>query len=428
MIIVDTRLKEREKENRPIRVGIVGAGYMGRALAVQITENIPGMVVAGISNRTLSRAELALKQAGLDDAVFVDSPSAAEEATQKGKSFFTDDPMVICETAQIDCVVEATGEVEFGAAVALRAIEFGKHLVLLNAELDAVLGPILKRKADQAGVCITNCDGDQPGVVMNLFRWVSTLGYNPVLAGNIKGMLDHYRNPKTQEKFARENDQQTKMVTSFADGTKLAMEMAVVANATGFGVATRGMHGPACDHVSESLKLFPEEPMLNGGIVDYVLGAEPGPGVFVIGYNENPILQQVAGVLKMGQGPFYCFYVPYHLPHLETPLSVARAVLFKDATIAPMGGPVAEVITVAKTDLKAGTRLDGIGGYHCYGVVDNYEKCKSDSLLPMSLSDGCVLRRNINKDEVVGYEDVQLPDNRLVDKLRMQQDSEFGFS
>ena len=421
MIIVDTALKKRQDEGNPIRVGIVGAGYMGRALTVQIMENIPGMIVSGISNRTVSRAELAYTQCGIEDSVHVDSVTEAEKAVANGKQFYTDDPMIVCEAEQIDCIVEATGEVEFGAAAALRAIEHGKHVVLLNAEVDAVLGPILKHKADQAGVCITNCDGDQPGVVMNLFRWVKTIGYNPVLAGNIKGMLDHYRNPTTQERFARENNQQTKMITSFADGTKLAMEMAVVANATGFKVGKRGMHGPACDHAKDSLGLFPEEQLLNGGLVDYILGAEPGPGVFVIGHNENPILSQVAGVLKMGNGPFYCFYIPYHLPHLETPLSVARAVLFNDPTIAPIAGPMAEVITTAKTDLQAGMTLDGIGGYHSYGLLDNYDTCKKDLLLPMSLSDHCVLNRDVKKDEVISYNDVTLPEGRMVDRLREEQ-------
>ena len=428
MIIVDTELKKREDSGRPIRVGIVGAGYMGRALAVQIIENIPGMVVSGISNRTIERAELAFTQAGIEDARRVDSVASAESAIADNKCFFTDNPMIVCETDQIDCIVEATGEVVFGADVALRAIEFGKHLVLLNAELDAVLGPLLKHKADQAGVCITNCDGDQPGVVMNLFRWVKTIGYKPVLAGNIKGMLDHYRNPTTQAKFAKENNQQTKMVTSFADGTKLAMEMAVVANATGFKVGKRGMHGPACDHASDALDLFPSEQLLDGGIVDYILGAEPGPGVFVIGFNENPILQQVAGVLKMGDGPFYCFYIPYHLPHLETPLSVARAVLFKDPTIAPKGPPIAEVITLAKTDLTAGTQLDGIGGYHSYGVLENHGEASTENLLPMSLSEGCVLKRSISKDQPICNTDVVKPNDRLIDDLYMKQKALFETS
>jgi predicted homoserine dehydrogenase-like protein len=185
-------------------------------------------------------------------------------------------------------------------------------------------------------------------------RFVKTIGYRPVLAGNIKGLQDHYRTPETQKGFAEQNKQKPKMVTSFADGTKISMEMAVVANATGFGVGTRGMHGPRCKHVTEALNLFPAEQMLNGGLVDYVLGAEPGPGVFVIGYNDHPIKQQYATISKWGTGRSTCFTCPYHLPHLEAPITVARAVLFGDAAVAPIGAPVCEVLTMAKRDLKTG--------------------------------------------------------------------------
>ena len=425
MIIVDTLLQKRADANSPIRVGIIGAGYIGRALTIHITENIVGMEVAAVYNRTLEKAKIAWTQSGIDDAHYADSADDIDKFSAQAKKVYTDNPMAVCEAESIDCIVEVTGEVEFGAEVSLRSIEFGKHLVLMNAELDAVLGPILKHKADKAGVCITNSDGDQPGVVMNLFRFVQSVGYQPKLVGNIKGMLDHYRNPTTQAKFARENNQQTKMVTSFADGTKLAMEQAVIANGTGFGVGKRGMYGPACDHVSESLSLFTPDTLADGGIVDYILGSEPGPGVFVIGYNDNPILQQVAGVLKMGNGPYYCFYRPYHLVHLETPFSIARAVLLNDPTIAPSAGPIVEVLTTAKIELKAGTQLDGIGGYHTYGVTENHNICQSEKLLPMSLSEGCVLKRDVPKDQAISYDDVSVPEGRLIDKLYAEQLSIF---
>ncbi len=428
MIIVDTALKKREDEGKPIRVGIIGAGYMGRGLALQIITAIPGMVVAGISNRTVSEAEKAYIQSGVEDSVSVSSVNQAEAVINSGKGVYTDDPMILCEAANIDCIVEATGEVEFGAHVVLKAINHGKHIVLLNAELDAVCGPILKKRADDAGVCITNCDGDQPGVVMNLMRWVTTIGYEPKLAGNIKGLQDNYRNPTTQAGFAAANKQKPKMITSFADGTKISMEMVVVANATGFGVGKRGMYGPECKHVTEAVNLFPIEKLMNGGMVDYILGAVPGPGVFVLGYNENPIKQQYAQYLKMGDGPLYCFYIPYHLPHLETPLSVARAVLFNDPTIEPIAGrgPVADVLTTAKIDLKAGQSLDGIGGYHTFGAIDNYEVSRKNNYLPMSLSESCVLKRDVKKDEVISYDDVVIPEGRLCDQLRDEQTELFG--
>ncbi len=423
MIIVDTALKKREQAGNPIKVGVVGAGYMGRGMVLQIITAIPGMDVAAVSNRTIAKAAKAYQQAGIDDILSVSKVGQLEDAIRKNHSAITDDPLLLCRAEGIDAIVEATGEVEFGAHVVLEAIKHGKHVILMNAELDAVVGPILKRYADKAGVVITNVDGDQPGVVMNLLRWVETIGYRPVLAGNIKGLQDHYRTPETQKGFAENVKQDVKMITSFADGTKISMEMAVVANATGFRTAVRGMYGPKCKHVTEAVDLFPMDKMMSGGIVDYILGAEPGPGVFVLGYNDNPIKQQYAQYLKMGNGPLYVFYTPYHLPHLEAPITVARAVLFHDAATAPLGKPVVDVITAAKRDLKAGEVLDGIGGFHCYGMTENYDESFKNAFLPMSLAQGCRLKHDILKDDIISYKDVDLPQGRLVDTLRREQEN-----
>jgi predicted homoserine dehydrogenase-like protein len=285
---------------------------------------------------------------------------------------------------------------------------------------------LLKVYADRAGVVITNADGDQPGVMMNLFRFVKSIGYRPVLAGNIKGLQDYYRTPETQQKFAAAHHITPKMATSFADGTKISMENAVVANATGFKVGQRGMYGPKCAHVNETVNLFPMEQLLDGGLVDYILGAEPGPGVFVLGYNSDPVRQDYMKYFKMGDGPLYVFYVPYHLPHLEVPLTAARAVLFKDAAVAPLNGPVCDVITVAKRDLKAGEVLDGIGGFTCYGMIENSEICQSENLLPMGLSEGCTLNHDIAKDQALTIEDVTFPMGRLCDRLRDEQNKYFA--
>jgi predicted homoserine dehydrogenase-like protein len=332
---------------------------------------------------------------------------------------------MLCQAQGIDAIIESTGDVEFSAHVAMEAIRNRKHIILMNAELDATVGPLLKVYADRAGVVFTNADGDQPGVMMNLLRFVRTIGYQPVLAGNIKGLQDHYRTPETQKGFAAQHNITPQMATSFADGTKISMENAVVANATGFRVGRRGMYGPRCAHVSEAVNLFPLGQMLNGGLVDYILGAEPGPGVFILGYNDHPVRQGYMKYFKMGEGPLYVFYVPYHLPHLEVPLTAARAVLFHDAAAAPLGGPVVDVITLAKRDLKAGETLDGIGGFTCYGVAENSDLCLSGNLLPMGLSEGCRLKRDIRRDETISYEDVRLPDNRLSDRLRTEQNELF---
>jgi len=417
MIIVDSALKKREKEGNPVKVGIIGAGFMGRGTVLTIERSVPGMRVAALYNRTISKAEQGFEQAGISDYKYVADHAELEENIRSGGYSITDDPMLLCHSEELDVMIEATGEIEFGAEVTLEALKSKKHVVLMNAELDATLGPLLKTIADEQGVIITNADGDQPGVLMNLYRFVDMIGYKPVLAGNIKGLQDPYRTPDTQKAFAEKHKQKPRMVTSFADGTKISMEMAVVANATGFKCKKRGMYGPECNHVKEALDLFSEEEMLNGGMVDYILGAEPGPGVFIIAYNDNPIQQGYASYLKMGDGPFYVFYVPYHLPHLEVPLTAARAVLFRDAAITPRDEPVCEVITLAKKNLKAGDRLDGIGGFTSYGTIENSSVAREENLLPMGLSMDCVLKDYISKDQVIRFDDVRVPEGRLSDKL-----------
>ena len=426
MIIVDNALKKRHEENNPVRVAIVGAGYMGRGIALQILTAIRGMRVVAISNRTLGEAGRAYDEAGVTAVKVVETVSQLEDAIAEGQYAITDNALLLCQAEGIDVIIEATGEIEFGAIVTMKAIEYRKHIILMNAELDATVGPILKVYADKEGVIISNADGDQPGAIMNLFRFVNTIGYHPVLAGNMKGLQDPYRTPETQKEFAAKHGQKTPMVTSFADGTKISMEMATVANATGFRVGTRGMYGPRCSHVTEAAKLFPMDQLLNGGLVDYVLGAEPGPGVFILGYNDDPRKKPYLSYLKMGDGPLYVFYTPYHLCHLEVPLTAARAVLFHDAAIAPIADSVCDVVTVAKQDLKKGALLDGIGGFTSYGVLDNSEVCRTNHYLPMGLSQGCQLTRDVQRDEVISYADVEIPADRLCDKLRAEQMSHFA--
>jgi predicted homoserine dehydrogenase-like protein len=426
LIIVDRALEKRHVDGNPVRVAMTGAGYMGRGIAMQIVGKMPGMRLVAIANRTLQGAELAYRQAGIADPVRVGSVAELENAIARNRYAITDDGALVSEAGGIDVLIEATGDVEFGAHVVLDALNHGKHVVLMNAELDATVGPILKRYADRAGVVISNTDGDQPGEVMNLLRFVRSIGCRPVLAGNIKGMIDPYRTPETQRQFAEAHKQQVKMITSFADGTKIAMEMAVVANATGFPVGKRGMFGPTCEHANQAARFFPEEQLLEHGLVDYILGAEPGPGVFVLGYDEDPIRQQYMQYFKMGDGPFYVFYTPYHLPHLEAPITAARAALFHDAATAPLGGPVCEVLAVAKRPLRAGERIDGIGGFACYGLLDNTEVVRREGLLPVGLAEGCRLIRDVPQDQPIRYHDVEVPAGRLCDQLRAEQEATFG--
>lgn len=426
MIIVDAALEKREKEGNPVRVGLVGAGYMGRGIALQLLTPMVGMRLVAICNRSLSEAGRAYREAGIEAVRTVDSAPQLEHAIANCQYAITDDPTLLCQAEGIDAIIESTGEIEFGALVAMRAIEHGKHVVLMNAELDSTVGPILKVHADRNGVVITNTDGDEPGVAMNLYRFVKTVGYRPVAAGNFKGMIDPYRTPETQKGFAEKYNQKPRMITSFADGTKLSMEATILANATTFRVAKRGMYGYRCAHVKETLNLYPLDQLLNGGLVDYILGAEPHTGAFVLGYNDHPTKRQYMNYFKMGDGPLYAFYTPYHLPHLQIATTVARAVLFHDPTVAPRGGPVCDVLTIAKRDLKAGEALDGIGGFTCYGTIDNAEVTWRENLLPMGVSEGCRINRDIPKDQPITYDDVELPPGRLCDKLRAAQNAHFG--
>ncbi|MFD1187552.1 NAD(P)H-dependent oxidoreductase [Pontibacter rugosus] len=426
MIIVDTALAKRHAEGNPIRVAMVGAGFMGKGIALQICKYTKGMELVAISNRTLDKARQAYTDAEVSEVQEVSTLAQLEDNIRQGKYSITEDALLLCQAEGIDAVIEVTGAVEFGTNVALTAIQHGKHIIMMNAEVDGTIGPILKVYADKAGVVFTNADGDQPGVTMNLFRFVKGLGVKPVLCGNIKGLHDPYRNPTTQEGFAKKWGQKPEMVTSFADGSKISFEQAIIANGTGMRVAKRGMHGPTvlggttlkdCAH-----DLYPMEDMMEGpGIVDYVVGAEPGPGVFVLGTHDDPIQQHYLNLYKLGEGPLYLFYTPYHLCHFEVPTTVARAVLFQDAALTPMGAPQVAVVAAAKIDLKAGEVVDGIGHYMTYGLCENADTAAAEKLLPIGVAEGCVLKRDIPKDQVLTYDDVVLPEGRLVDKLLQEQ-------
>jgi predicted homoserine dehydrogenase-like protein len=418
---VDTALKRRQATGRPIRVALIGAGATGRAIALQLGTPVPGIRLAGIANRTAKNAERAFREAGITDWSAADSVDAATDLIRRGTPVLADDPSVLVRSPEIDIVLEVTGTVEVGAATTVDAIAHQKHTVIVNAELDSLLGPILKRKADAAGVVLTNTDGDEPGVAMTLFRYVSSLGLRPVAAGNIKGMVDYYRNPETQAEFARRNDQDPWKVTSFADATKLSMETTVLANATGFHVGRRGMYGPKCADVKEMAERLPAEAMLDGGIVDYALGAAPHTGAFVVIHEDNPLKTAQLAYYKMGAGPFHVFYTPFHLPHLQIASTIGRAVLFNDPTVTPLDGPRCEVVAMAKKDMRAGERIDGIGGFTVYGLIENSPTARAANALPIGLSQGCVLTQDVKRDHMLSVDDVAMPAERLSDRLWREQ-------
>jgi predicted homoserine dehydrogenase-like protein len=425
MVITDTVLAKREKAGDPIRVAMVGAGVTGRMIALQLLTPIVGMRLVAIANRTLDRAAHAFNNAGVKDVKAVSTVQALEDRVAEGRPAIVDDPALVCAAMNVDVVVEVTGTIEFGARVAVDAIRHRKHVVLVNAELDSTIGPILKCRADRAGVVITNTDGDEPGVAMTLLRYVKSVGLRPVAAGNLKGLIDRYRTPETQRDFAAKYNQDAAKVTSFADGTKLSMEATILANASGFPVGQRGMYGPKCSHVKEMVNLLPMDQLLGGGLIDYALGAEPHTGAFVLAYEDHPKKRKELAYYKMGEGPLYAFYTPYHLPHIQIASTIARAALFSDATVAPIGPPVCEVAATAKRDLKAGEILDGVGGFMTYGVIENAPGFAERNLLPMGIVEGCRLLRDLAKDDSIAYSDVELPKGRVCDQLRAEQADQF---
>ena len=427
MIIVDNALRAREADGRPIRVGLLGAGFMAQGLANQITNSVPGMEVAGIYARKPEKALDVFRYAGSDSVVVVAALDELEDARRAGRPVVTEDPLLLSQSEHVDAIMDVTGSVELGTRVALEAFAYGKHFVAMNAELDATVGPILHRYAPRDGVHFSACDGDEPGLQLNLYRWVRGLGLEPRVMGNVKGLQDPYRNPDTQRGFAEQWGQNPAMVTSFADGSKISFEQTIVANATGAKVLRRGMSRgvPFDGSPLELPSLYDvEELRAIGSIVDYTVGPA-FVKIFCLAEHTDPKQQHYLNLYKMGEGPLYPFWVPYHVPHFEAPNSIARVVIFGDNVAPPLAGPQVEVCAVAKRDLRAGETLDEYGMFMTYGEATNADEMSAGRYLPEGLVEGCRLLRDVAQDAVVTYDAVELPAGRVADRLRAEQYREF---
>ncbi len=423
MIIIDNALNKREKEGNPIKIGIIGAGEMAKGLINQVTKFTPGMKVMATFNRSLERPKKIYDIVGIKNYKIVETVAEFQKAFDADIPVITQNIEVLTHGEGLDILVDMTGSIEFSAKLAIAAFTHNKDLLSFNAELDGTLGPILKYKADKAGVKYSIAEGDQPGVTLNLYRFVKTMGFEPLVCGNIKGMLDEYRTPGTQENFAKQWGMSPIMATNFADGTKVSLEQACIANATGMKVAKRGMLGyESKEHIDNLTHLYDIDELKKlGGIVDFVVGAKPGPGVFVYATTDDPIAVKYLNYGKLGKGPLFSFYIPYHLLFFEIPISIARMVDFDDTIIAAKAGSVVEVITIAKTDLKKGDLIDGMGGYKTYGICENSDIARKENLLPIGLAGGCKVLNNISKDQVLTFDDVELPQGRLCDQLWKEQ-------
>ena len=423
MILLDTILRKRQKTNKPIKVGIVGAGEMAKGLINQIKKHTPGMIVSATYSRSLDKPIAAYETAGIDMYKIVDTIEDFEDAIKSDTPIITQNVAHLIESKSIDIIVDMTGSIDFSTKITMSAIENKKHILSFNAELDATIGPIIKYKADKAGVKYSVAEGDQPGVTLNLYRFVKGMGFEPLVCGNIKGMLDHYRNPSTQEKFAKQWNMSPYMATNFADGTKVAFEQACTANAVGMKVAKRGMNAfESKEHVDDLTQLYDVDELRKlGGVVDFIIGAKPGPGVFVYATTDDPHKIKYLEYGKMGKGPLYSFYIPYHLLFFEIPISIVRMIDFDDTIVAAKRGPLVDVVAVAKVDLKKGEKIDKIGGFKTYGICENTDIARKENLLPMALGDNCRVLKDVPKDKVLTFDDVEFSNETLIYKLWKEQ-------
>nr|MBC7245953.1 NAD(P)-dependent oxidoreductase [Chloroflexota bacterium] len=420
-------LRQRHETGNPIRLALVGAGQMGRGMIIQIEQMMQGIQVVAVADIILDRVVLAYKDAGVsaEDIVVAKDAAAAEKALQQGKRVASDDAVLLTRLSTVEAVVEASGVPEVGAKVAFSAILNKKHIIMLNVETDVTVGYLLRRLADSAGVVYTVSAGDEPGAAKELYDFAKAMGFRIVAAGKGKNNpLDREATPDKLAAEAASKKMSAKMLTAFVDGTKTMVEMTALANATGLVPDVRGMHGPVAT-VEQLPTLFSLKSqggiLKREGVVDYALGAV-APGVFVIVTTDNRTVVEDLQYLHLGSGPNWVLYRPYHLANLETPLSVARAVLLGETTIATVHKPVAETITIAKRDLKAGEKLDGIGQFTFYGSIERADIAAMERLLPLGLAQGAVLKEDVAKGQPITYDQVELDRSSMIVHLRALQD------
>lgn len=422
-----SKLIELEEQDKSIKVALIGAGLMGKGLVSQMML-VKGMIPSLVVSNKIQDAIKAYKLAGItrEDIVVARNLNDINIAMEKNKYVVTDITEYGAKANLIDVVVDATGVPNTGAKIAMSAIENEKHIVMLNIEADVVVGPILNKMAKEKGVIYTGTAGDEPGAVKEIFDFARTTGFEVLAIGKGKNNpIDYESTPDSVREKALKSGLKPLRLCSFVDGTNTMVEMAAMANATGFIPDIRGGHGPIT-RVEDLAQVYSLKE--NGGIldkykiVDYAHGI--APGVFVVVTTSLDQVHSEMQFLKMGKGPNYTLYRPYHLTSLETPISIAKAHIYKEATIAPIyEKPLAEVITIAKKDLKIGERLDGIGEYTILGSVDTYEKAKKENLVPVGLiNKNTVVKKNIKKGQLISYDMIELDKTTEIYKLRQKQD------
>ncbi|MDR7871470.1 MAG: NAD(P)-dependent oxidoreductase [Tissierellaceae bacterium] len=423
---INRQLKILEEKGKPIKVSLIGAGLMGKGMVSQMML-MKGMIPSLVASRKIEDAIESFTLAGIsrDDIVIGKTLEDINCAMEKNKYVVTDITEYATKANLVDVVVDATGVPNTGAKIAMDAIFNHKHIVMVNVEADVTVGPILNKLAKSAGVVYTGTAGDEPGSVKEIYDFADALGFDIIATGKGKNNpIDFNATPDTVREKAIQKKLKPLRLASFVDGTNTMIEMAAMSNATGFLPDIRGAHGPTAT-VKELPKLFSlkeEGGILNNyGVVDYVNGI--APGVFAVVTTKLPQVHEEMKYLSMGDGPNYVLYRPYHLTSLETPITVARAMIYNEATIAPIEGHVSEVVTIAKKDLRKGERLDGIGEYTILGSIESYEIAKEQNLLPIGLvNSNTTVTRDIKKGEFITYDMVDLDKSTMIYKLRQMQE------
>lgn len=421
-------LLQLEERETPIRLGVTGAGWMGSGFVAQVA-HVPGMEVAVLADPDVASARRALQASGVDAANIVEAhdPGQAMDAIRAGRRVISGDITLASRVAAVDVVTDVTPSPSSGATTALAAIENGKDVVLVNIEADVTVGPILKQLAGRTGVLYSVSSGDEPGCLMELWEFVTTLGFEPIVIGKGKNNpLDPAATPDSVAEGARRTDKDPYQVASYVDGTKTMFEMACAANATGCVPMKRGMVGPQAtqETVTEIFSLEEDGGLVPfPGVVDFVQGSSMSGGVFITVRVEDERIAGDLEYLKVGNGRYSTFFRPYHLWFIEAPLSIARAHLYRQPTLVPRDEPVAEVLTLAKRDLKAGERLDEYGGYTFRGLIDRAEVAGQQHALPVGLAPGAKVVRPLSAGDVITWEDVDVDETSAVVHLRRQQDA-----
>jgi predicted homoserine dehydrogenase-like protein len=415
-----------ETEN-PVRVGLIGAGEMGTDIVTQISL-MKGIEISVLSVLSAEHAFSAIEIAGLsaDTAVVCETDRAVAMAVESGRMAIVEGPELVCGSDYVDAVIDATGNPNVGATVAMQAMESGKHVIMMNVEADVTIGAYLRRQADRAGVVYTLGAGDEPSSAMELINFVTALGYPIVAAGKGKNNpLIFDATPEAYEEEARRRNMNPRMLVEFVDGSKTMIEMTAIANATGLLPDKPGMHGPNAPLDLLHHVLCPVEDgglLSQKGVVDFTVAKGVAPGVFVIAELSHPRLRERMSDLKLGPGPYYTFFRPYHLTSLEVPLSAASAVLFGTSHMRPLETPVAETATLAKCDLPVGTTLGAIGETFYRGWAITRKDSMKRKAIPLGLAQGAITTQSVKAGDYLTHENCQVDEDLKIVQLRRLQD------